>query len=280
MHGGVRPVSRPWQLLKPVLANSNVRHITATLSAQCHICWDSEMAGCCHHMLSSSSVCYGNVRMCMLSAGHSADMWICILRAWQEFGRCKATAMAELIQLAEQLGCRHKPRTLRRWEAVCLGRGAADVLAAMNLAGGAQALAAADPDAAACLCRALMVAAGDSRLSWLPAGLEAHVHRDFAALGPGALHAAIADAREGMPGALQDACYALRLIHAFLQANASDDALDNQSRSQMATMAEQVSSDLNAQHQGQNAARNKQQCSLHTICSAVPCLSLLKKMLL
>lgn len=159
---------------------------------------------------------------------------------WQAFGKSQTSVRPELIQLAEQLGCRSRPHLLPRLEAVSLARGAAEVLAALELAGGVQALAAADPDAAACLCRTLMDSVGKVRLSWLPSGVQDRMDRAFAALGPSVLQAAVADLRRGAPHCLQFVCVAIQLTEAFLKAKQHHEQSDGGAGSQAACAAANV----------------------------------------
>jgi hypothetical protein len=103
-----------------------------------------------------------------------------------------------------------------------------------------QPLAAADPDAAACLCRTLMDSVGKARLSWLPGGLQDRMDRAFAALGPSVLQAAVADLRLCAPESLEFACMAIQLVAAFLQAKEHREQSDGGAGSQAASTAAKV----------------------------------------
>jgi hypothetical protein len=153
---------------------------------------------------------------------------------WQTFGKDKATAAAELIELAERLGCQHTHFDFPRHEAVSLARGAADVLAAIKLAGGVKALAAADPAAAACLCHGLMQAVCDPRRRWLPGDMRWRVEDAFAVLGPEDLGAAAAWLRVGVPGAASHACNTTHLTRAFLQKNEKLKGADEERKKRVA----------------------------------------------
>ena len=136
---------------------------------------------------------------------------------WRIFGKTKAAAMFQLTTLAERLGCRNGLSLLDRPGAMSLARGAPDILAAAEVAGGVRAFAAADPAAAAFLCHGLMQAVGDPRRLWLPGNMRRRVEDAFAVLGPTNLKAAAAGLRDGVPGAPTCACSTIRLTHAFLQ---------------------------------------------------------------
>ena len=84
--------------------------------------------------------------------------------------------MADLVRLAERLGCRDdKPHALPSLEAVCLARGASAILAAIERVGWGCALSQADPAAATCLGHSLMQAVGDVRRRWLPSCIRGQV---------------------------------------------------------------------------------------------------------
>jgi hypothetical protein len=115
-------------------------------------------------------------------------------------------------------------------------------LDAVELAGGAQALAAADPGAAACLCNGLMQAAGDERRRWLPAGALRRVKRAFKVLGPAELRAAAAGIRAGVPSSLQRACAAIVLTGELVEAEEQhSEAAGGAAGSQMPTTAPSAS---------------------------------------
>ena len=170
------------------------------------------------------------------TAGRFGHLRVCMEPDWQEFGGSKAEALEHLIVLAECLGCRDKPRALPPEEAVCLARGAAAVLAAVESAGGAQSLLAADPAAAACLCDSLMQAVGDLRRCWLPANMRLRVECAFLLLGVDRLRAAHADVRRGLPGAAQRAYAAARLAHDFLEAFVPVKGVSEQHRRQQSLL--------------------------------------------
>ena len=152
------------------------------------------------------------------TAGRFGHLRVCMERDWQEFGGSRAEALEHLIVLAEYVGCRDKPSALPPEEAVCLARGVAAVLAAVESAGRVQSLLAADPAAAACLCDSLMQAAGDLRRCWLPANTSLSVECAFLLLGLDRLRAACADVRRSLAGAAQRAYAAARLANCFLEA--------------------------------------------------------------
>ena len=155
---------------------------------------------------------------------------------WSAFGSSEATAAADLIQLVKQLGCWEQYQPLQSAEAVCWARGAAAILAAVEQAGGAHALAAADPDAAACICHSLLSAV-HLRRDWVPSDVRRHAKDTFAALEPSNLQAAAAGLRGRMPGSLQGAYNAIRLTHVSLGTAEYVEDLDNAARSQLAVAA-------------------------------------------
>jgi hypothetical protein len=130
---------------------------------------------------------------------------------WHTVDSSKTAAMAQLIKLGEWLGCRDSPRALSNLKSACLQRGADVILAAVQRAGGAQALAAADPAAAISLCHGLMQ---------LPDRIFEGVELEFAALGPDLLRTAAADVHSNVPGAPQCAYNASWLANLFLQRHA------------------------------------------------------------
>jgi hypothetical protein len=150
-------------------------------------------------------------------AGRFDHLQACLEPDWQAFGGDEAAAAADLIQLAERLGCRDQPRALPHVEAVCLARGADAILTAIENAGKAAALAAADPAAAAALRDGLVQAASDVRRRWLPGDTRNRVECAFAVLAPDDLRAVAADVRRGLPGAPQHAYAASQLLHALLE---------------------------------------------------------------
>ena len=105
-------------------------------------------------------------------------------------------------------------------------RGAAEVLAAIKVAGGADALADADPAAAMCLCHALMQEA--------PPDMRPQVAGTFTLLGPAFLAAAAADVRQGAPCSTQRACTAGMLANAFMELTGDTDQLPEQLRRRFA----------------------------------------------
>ena len=156
------------------------------------------------------------------SAERFGHLRVCVEPDWQAFGRIrsKASAMTDVIQLAERLGCRDRTQELplplpQQW-AVCLARGADRLLVAIHLAGGAQQLTLADPAAASCLCYGLVQAVGDLRRSWLPAEVRQRTEHFFAMMGPDQLQHATIDMQEGMPGCAQRTYVAARLAHAWV----------------------------------------------------------------
>jgi hypothetical protein len=154
-----------------------------------------------------------------LCTGNFPHLSVCVSVTWQEFGRRKATAGSELIELAKQLAGQTM-HTLPEVTAVMLARGAEEIVAALELAGGVLAVAKADAAAAACLARALTQAIADRRRRhWVPLVTRQRVEHAFADLGPPALRAAIADMHSNRPGALQQACVAAGLSKVFLQAD-------------------------------------------------------------
>ena len=133
---------------------------------------------------------------------------------WEAFSKSEATsATADLVRLAERLGCRDQPLALLPGcEAVGLAYGGVAILMAIEAAGGAMAFAAADQDAAICLCHGLMQAVGDARRDWLLHDVHQRAQRALAPLGPASLlNPAAAALRAGSPGAPQLACTASRL---------------------------------------------------------------------
>jgi hypothetical protein len=155
---------------------------------------------------------------------------------WSAFGNSRATAAADLIQLAKQLGCWEKYQPLQSVEAVCWARGAAAILAAIEQAGGAQALAAADPAAAACICHGLLTAVnihGD----WVPSDVRRRAKDAFAALQPSNLRAAAVRLLGRKPGCLQGTYNAIQLTHVSLGTAEYVIDLDNAARSQLAVAA-------------------------------------------
>ena len=161
---------------------------------------------------------------------------MCIEPDWSAFGSSAATAAADLIQLAKQLGCWGKYQPLQSVEAVSWARGAAAILAAIEQAGGAQALAAADPTAAACICHSLL-AAVDVHRNWVPSDVRRHAEDAFAVLEPGNLRAAAARLHGRVPGCLQGAYHAIQLIHVSLGTAECVEGTDKAARSQLAMAA-------------------------------------------
>ena len=157
-----------------------------------------------------------------------------------EFYTVPAHAQAQLIELAELLGCRDTEHAIPHHLATSLARGAPSVLAAIEQSGGAEALAAADRAAAACLCHGLMEATCDSRRRWLPSDLLCRVERTFAAMGPSELRAAAVGIRSGAARALQHAYTAVRLMRAFLQADQHSEGLDAEAARQSASAAPSI----------------------------------------
>jgi hypothetical protein len=165
---------------------------------------------------------------------------VCIEPDWQELGGDKQTATAALVRLAEWLGCRDRQcALLPGCEAVCLARGADAILAAVEAAGGAMALAGADEDAAIRLCQGLMQAVGDVRRSWLPNDMRRRVEGTFSGFGTAfLLTAAAAQLRKGSPGSPQLACTAARLTLTVLQQ--LDHPANELQRQQMPAMSHEV----------------------------------------
>jgi hypothetical protein len=187
------------------------------------------LANACNQHLMAAFVC------CLERCSH---LRICIEPEWQTFfGNSKAAARADLMQLAELLGCREKLQPHPRHEGVCLARGIPHILSASERAGGVQALAAADPAAAACLGHVLMLAVGDIRCSWLSDGMICRAEHAFAKLGPSNMRGAIAGLREGITGSSQLACTAIRLTHALLRPDLFSKASDKMARTQEAVAA-------------------------------------------
>lgn len=148
---------------------------------------------------------------------------MCVQPDWQAFGKGSITnARADLIWLAELLGCRRKSHTLdshSRRMTVFLARGTADILAAIKLAGTAEQLTTVDPHALACLCFTLLGAVDDTHRRWLPSDMRQRVEQTFAMMGPVGLRSAAAKLHKAAPGYLQYVCMAVRLTAAFLQQN-------------------------------------------------------------
>ena len=148
------------------------------------------------------------------AVGHAerfGHLLTCVEPDWQTFGTSKHTARADLIELAEGLGCRDGPHVLPRLEALCLARGAAAVLAAFEAIGGPDdvlELHRADPAAAACLSHGLMQAVGDVRRRWVRSDPHNRASRILHCLGPDLLSAAAGDLRKGAPDTWQRACAA------------------------------------------------------------------------
>ena len=135
---------------------------------------------------------------------------------WQTFGNSKKGATADLIWLVEWLGCRDKPRALPLPEVVCLMRGAPAVLAAVDMAGGVHALAAADMDAATCLAQSLMDATYNPCRKRMPSEGSCRVLGTFAPLGPRMLSEAAAQMRRGVADSAKRASTAVQLTEALL----------------------------------------------------------------
>ena len=160
--------------------------------------------------------------MCISDAvGHTerfGHLRTCIEPDWQAFGTSKPTARADLIELAEWLGCRDEPHVLPRLEELCLARGATAVLAAFEVGGPDEVLAIhrADPAAAACLCHGLMQAVGDIRRRWERSDMHDRACHILHCLGPELLSAAARDLRRGAPGSWQRACAAGWLANGFV----------------------------------------------------------------
>lgn len=144
----------------------------------------------------------------VLYAGHLGHLRFCIEPDWRAVDSSKTAAMAQLIKLGEWLGCRDSPRALPHLKLACLQRGADVILAAVQRAGGAQALAAADPAAAISLCHGLMQ---------LPDLMLDGIELEFATLGPDLLRTAAADVQDNMPGAPRRAYTASWLANLFLR---------------------------------------------------------------
>ena len=152
---------------------------------------------------------------------------------WRAFGKAdRSTARTDLAWLARWLGCQHGLHTLVGLRSVYLARGASDILAAIELAGGVQALAAADPDAAACLCDSLLQVVSDGHRRWLPSDTRQRVERTFATLGPSTLRDAAASLRQRIPNSPQRACHAAWLTNAYLQEAADTENMGESSRGQ------------------------------------------------
>ena len=151
----------------------------------------------------------------ILHAERFGHLRLCIEPDWHAVNSSKKTAMAQLIKLGEWLGCRDSPRVLQWPELICLQRGADAILAAVHRAGGAQALAAADPAAAVLLCHGLMQ---------LPGGVRKSVQHEFAALAPDVLPAALADVSALAPGSPCRAHSASCLANAFLRLHTVNEA--------------------------------------------------------
>ena len=160
----------------------NNKHVCIALARQRVLCVMQKSS------LASSSI-FTVLRI--LHAERFGHLRLCIEPDWHAVSSSKKTAMAQLIKLGEWLGCRDSPRVLQWPELICLQRGADAILAAVNRAGGAQALAAADPAAAILLCHGLMQ---------LPGGVRKSVQHEFAALAPDVLPAALADVSALAPG--------------------------------------------------------------------------------
>jgi hypothetical protein len=164
----------------------------------------------------------GNVYVSNAGVGHAerfGHLRTCIEPDWQAFGASKHTARADLIELAEWLGCRDEPHVLPRLEELCLARGAAAVLAAFEVMGGHEevlGLYRADPAAAACLSHGLMQAVGDSCCRWVRSDMHNSASRTLECLGPDLLSAAAADVRKGAPDAWQRVCAAGWLANGFV----------------------------------------------------------------
>lgn len=160
-------------------------------------------------------------------------MPVCVQPDWQAFGKGgQSPATEDLIWLAELLGCRQALHTTAVHVMVFVARGIADILAAIELAGGVQHLAAADPDAAACLCDSLLQAVSDGSRPWLPSSMRQRVEQAFAALGPSSLRDAAASLRQRIPNSPQRACYAAWLTNAYLQEAADTENMGESSRGQ------------------------------------------------
>lgn len=221
MQRGARLVSHLGWPLRPVRPSYHVRSEYPT----------SHLAACMHWYETAESKTVDSLSPNFCSASTSSmtafllfgaerfpHLRLVIDQEWRTFGRDKGTAKAELIELAEQLGCRDSQFHPARHEAVSLARGSARILAAIERAGGVQALAAADPDAAACLGCGLMLAAGDKRRRWLPSDVIRRVEEAFKSMGPGELRTAAAGIRAGVPTSLHRACVAISLTEKCLQA--------------------------------------------------------------
>jgi hypothetical protein len=162
---GVQWSFQTWQPLTPVQPSYRVRtHATTT---RCVVRLQHNMRLICQAVQPSINrikhKCGAGVH-----TEHYSHLQVCVEPHWQTFGSSAATAKADLIRLAEWLGCRDKAHALPRPEALCLLRGAPAVLAAVELAGGVHALAAADMAAAACLGHCLMEAVDGTCCEWVP----------------------------------------------------------------------------------------------------------------
>ena len=151
------------------------------------------------------------------SAGRFGHLGVCLEPDWRAFGgRSKASARADLHQLAERTVWRNRKLELSPHWAVCLARGADAVLAAVHLAGGVQAFRLANGAAAYCLGHGLIQAVGDLRRRWLPTGVRERAERAFVLLGPEFLQLTAGDLQEGVPICSQRAYVAVRLAHVFV----------------------------------------------------------------
>lgn len=176
----------------------------------------------------SHSAC--QVVLLYVHAERFGHLGTCIEPDWQSFSKSGAAASTDLIKLAEWLGCRDQPHALPLATEVCLGRGAPAVLAALEAAGGACALARADAAAATCLCHSLMQGHGNLRLQ---------MELAFAPLAPEILQATAADLRNRNPGSPQRAGVAVCLTGSFLQTYSGTNDKQQQ-RSQVAPMIDPV----------------------------------------
>ena len=155
---------------------------------------------------------------------HHSHLQMCVEPHWQTFGSSRATATADLIRLAGWLRCRGKPQALPRPQALCLLREAPAVLAALEMAGGVQALEAADMAAATCLARCLMDAMHGPCCQWVASDVSSRLTLTFAPLGPHMLSAAAAEVHKDVAaevhkdvlGSMDHACTAVLLTRALL----------------------------------------------------------------
>ena len=149
-------------------------------------------------------------------AEHFGHLRLCIEPHWQAFGKSKATATADLIWLAKWLtSSQDKPYDLPPAKAACMVRSTDAILAAVDTAGGAHALASADPDAAICLYHSMIRFPGGET--------NCRVADAFAAVGPLALRAAAEKVREGVAVSPQRAVAAALLAGDWMHSIVPDE---------------------------------------------------------